>query len=854
LSQNYKALLQAILGLLFVGFGIYFIKKEQVEMGRVKDSLLLADPVWIAIGVVLLVLFVWIQGLMYQQSFRAIHERIHIGTAMGLFLKRNLISVFLPAGVLTNMLFFNKSIEQKEGVSRSQIYFASSIFSFCSIGSAVIIGVPSLFWLLLKGTATTDMVWGIVLTTILLLGLVYLVVNLVRKGKVYRWIEYKFPAVIQSLSELFNQSFNQRRIIAVLALSVVIELIGIAHLYISVKALGGTPTLAMAFIGYAIVLLLLMSSPFLRGIGAVEVALTFALVSFGMSHVLAISIAFLFRFFEFWAILIVGLIAIISQKHNVLLRVFPAFLLFLLGIVNIVSGITPALPHRLVALQDVIPLEAIHASVWLVVFSGAFMLAVSVFLIRGLRNAWISAVTLSALSLVFHLTKGFDWEEALFALVTLAVLVYQRKQYFIQTDIRFARKSFLPLTAAFVAIIAFGTIGFYLLDEKHFHVNFTLIQSFKESLSVFFLLNNDLQPATHIAREFLFGLNLSGGITMATLAYLLFRPFIHHPATTAEEDLQKAKTLVEKYGNSALDYFKTYSDKKFWFSEDGEGFVAFKTTGNYAVVLENPVCKDEESFLKIISAFDNYCRKNGLRSAYYRIPEHSKHLYENAGKKLMAIGEVAVAGLEDWNLAGGERRPLRNAINKLTKQGNTFRVNQAPQKDAFLQQLKATSHEWLKDYDRTELVFSQGLFDETELKQQVILSVENPEGKVVGFVNLIPDRVEGEANFDLMRKTHDAPNGTMDYLFAMMFEYLKSAGYKTCNLGMVPMSGIAKPDNMQERVIKLAYEKLKHFGHYRSLRDYKEKFNPQWEMMYMAYGAPFDLIYLPRALEEIIEP
>ncbi len=850
--QNYKIILQIVLGLLFVAFGIYFIKNEQAEMGKVKDALLAAEPVWVIWGLILLGAFIIVQGMMYQQSFRAIHERIRLSTGIGLFLKRNLISVFLPAGVLTNMLFFNKFVEQKEEVNRTQIYFASSIFSFCSILSAVIIGIPSLLWLLMKGSLSGAMVWGILLTSVLLIFIVYAVISLIKQGKVFHFLENKFPAFTQTLNTLFSQSFNRSKIGLVLTLSILIEIIGIAHLYISIKALGFTPSLEMAIVGYAIVLLLLMSSPFLRGVGAVEVALTYALILFGLSNILALSVAFLFRFFEFWAVLVLGLVAIVSQKNNLLVRVFPAFLLFVLGLINILSGITPALPQRLRTLQEVIPLDAIHASTWLVILTGIIMLAISIYLIRGLRNAWIAALVLSSLSFITHLTKGIDWEEAIFAFIIFASLIYQRKQYFIQPDLRLARRSLLPGIAAVIGVIFFGTIGFYFLNYRHFNVDFTLWESFQEAISSFFLLNIDLKPVTSFATEFLYGMNLLGGVTLAYVVYLLLRPLIQRPSATAEENLQKAKALVEKYGKSSLDYFKTYYDKKFWFSEDGEGFVSFKTSRNYALVLENPVCSDNEALIKIIPCFDAYCRQNGLRSAYYRIPESNKSLFEKLGKKLFPIGEEAVVNLETWTLEGGDKSGMRNAINKLTKLAYTFQVKDPPQKDAFLQQLKATSNDWLKNTERTEIVFSQGLFDEKELKNQVILTIENSEEKVVGFANLISDYKTGEANFDLMRKTEDAPNGTMDFLFARMFDYLKEIGFKSCNMGMVPMSGIDEPENLQERVIKLAYEKLKQFGHYKSLREYKGKFNPDWQMMYLVYDAPFDLIYIPRALEQVI--
>ncbi|MBK5203498.1 MAG: lysylphosphatidylglycerol synthetase family protein [Prolixibacteraceae bacterium] len=852
--KKYKIILQIILGLLFVLFGIYFIEKEQVEMGKVKDALLSAQPKWVILGLILVGIFILVQGLMYQQSFRAIHERIRLSTGIGLFLKRNLISVFLPAGVLTNMLFFNKLVEKKDGVNKTQIYFASSVFSFCSILSAVIIGIPALFWLLIKGSLSGTMIWGILLTSLLLVIIVYSVISIVKQGKVFQFLESKFPSFKQTLNIFLNQSFNRRKILLVLGLSILIEIIGVTQLFVSIIALDGIPSLEMAVIGYAIVLLLLMSSPFLRGIGAVEFALTYALVLFGLSDVLSLSVAFLFRFFEFWLVLILGLVALLSQKNNILIRVFPAVLLFLLGLVNIISGITPALPHRLQILKGIIPLDAINASVWLVVIAGIVMLAISIFLMRGLRNAWIVALVLTGISLITHLTKGIDWEEAIFSFVTFISLLYQRKQYFIRADLKLAKRSFLPVLAAVVGVMIFGTIGFYYLNYRYFNVNFSLWESFQEAISTFLLLNIDLTPATPFAKEFLYGMNILGGVTLFYIVYLLFRPLIQRPSATEEEDIKKAKELVLKYGKSSLDYFKTYYDKNYWFSDDKEGFVSFKTSQNYAFVLENPVCSDNKALINIIHCFDSYCRRNGLRSSYYRIPELNKSLYEKLGKKVLPIGEEAIVNIEKWTLTGVDKRGLRNAINKVTKSGYTFKATIPPQKDGFLQQLKAVSEEWLKNADRSEIVFSQGLFNEKELKNQVVFTIENYEKKVIGFVNLIPDFTKGEANFDLMRKTADAPNGTMDFLFVGMFDYLKETGFKTCNIGMVPMSGIENPENLQERLIKVAYEKIKQFEHYKSLREYKEKFKPNWHMMYLAYNDPYDLIYLPVALEQVIEP
>jgi phosphatidylglycerol lysyltransferase len=170
-----------------------------------------------------------------------------------------------------------------------------------------------------------------------------------------------------------------------------------------------------------------------------------------------------------------------------------------------------------------------------------------------------------------------------------------------------------------------------------------------------------------------------------------------------------------------------------------------------------------------------------------------------------------------------------------------------------LQQLKSVSSEWLLDMEREEMVFSQGLFSVNELKEQTIFTIESNEGKIVGFVNMIPNFIACEANFDLMRKTTDAPNGTMDFLFVKMFEHLKLKEYLSCNLGMVPLSGIDNPKNILEQAMKTAYEKMKIFSQYKNLYNFKEKYDPTWSETYLVFNESFDLTLIPSALKKIME-
>jgi phosphatidylglycerol lysyltransferase len=70
---------------------------------------------------------------------------------------------------------------------------------------------------------------------------------------------------------------------------------------------------------------------------------------------------------------------------------------------------------------------------------------------------------------------------------------------------------------------------------------------------------------------------------------------------------------------------------------------------------------------------------------------------------------------------------------------------------------------------------------------------------------------------------------------------------------MVPMTGITQPENMAERVVKLAALKIKRFQHYQGLREFKEKYASFWENKYLVYGHDFDLLQLPLALNAVMK-
>lgn len=851
LRENRKLIAQFFLTVLFIALGTWFFKHERSELHEVKHVLFTSQWQYIVSGIALTTFYLLAQGVMYKFAFTAVGSSLPLPSALLLFLKRNFISIFLPAGGVTSLAFFTGEAD-KHGASKTQIHLASSIYAFVGIATVVIVSTPVFVYALFDGMTGKGEWLALMFMILFVAALIMSYRSVMQHGFMYRLIIRFFSGAEVFLDDLQNHTINIRSLVFAFITSFLIDLSCIVILFNAMLALGFKADIFYAFMGYVTTVVLLFVSPFMRGLGAVEVSLSFVLIRFGYTSIEAVAITFLYRFFEFWLPLLAGVLSFLLKINKLLMRIIPSILIFSLGIINIISVITPAIHERVHRLSEFIPLDAIAASNYLVLVAGAFMLLTAVFMLKGLRNAWWIALILSIVSFVGHLTKAIDYEEASVALLVIIMLWFSKKQYYVKGNSKMHTIGISTAMMSIAVVIIYGTTGFYFLDKKYFGIDFNTIQSVRYTIQNFLLVGSvDLIPNTRFAKDFLLSINLSGFLSMSFLFYTIIRPYIYK-SYSDPEGFAKAKNLVENYGKSGMDYFKTYSDKLVFAPENLNAFIGYRVAGNYAVVLENPVAATPDLMKQCISLFDEYCQENGLKNIYYRVPEESVPVYKSLSKKSMFLGQEGIVNLNTFTLEGGKNKALRNAINKLHDRGFKASVHMPPIKDGLLQKLKAVSDEWLETNQRREIIFSQGMFVWDELKQQTIITVENAEEMVIAFLNLIPDYSPGEGTYDLIRKTDEAPHGVLDFILIELFTYLKSQSYTSVNLGFAPMSGLEEPAGFPEKSMKFAYEKIKSFSHYKGLRYFKEKFFPVWHNKYLIYTDDYDLLQVPAVLTKVI--
>jgi len=843
-----------LLAVLVVLLAFVFFRNERKELSTIMPQLRAADGKWIFVGVGITALYIFLQGFMYVFSFKAIGLKIKITDAIELFLKRNFLSVFLPAGGVSALAYTTSQL-RKQRMNQVQIHQASALYGYIGLLTVFLIGVPVILYTMLQHSSNVAnaSLSLFVLGAILLLFFL-LVWSFQRRKGVYLWLNKRFPGTTTGIENVLSAKVNRKYIIYTVITSTLIEFCGITHVFISMYALGLLHSFEAAVVGYTISVVLMIVSPFLRGLGAVEFSMLLIFKNYGYSDAHALGITLLYRIFEFWLPLFMGVISFMWRGKEIITRLLPAALIFVLGVVNVISVLTPPVADRLRLDRFYLPVEAIHASKLMVLMLGLGLLVTSAYLLKGYRAAYWVALVSCIFSLFGHLAKALDYEESIIALVTIAMLWMNRKQYRIKSSAEWLRIGFFTFFIALLGICIFDFLSFYFIDKRHFGVDFTWEQSIYHTGRSFLLFTDDeLQPQTLFGVEFLRITQVLGLFSWLLLMFALVRPRLFRQHETSTYTVNKAKEVLEKYGQSALDYFKISSDKLIFFSENEEGFVAYRIANTIAVVLEDPVC-DPEDKESVLMEFEAFCYSNGFKPVYYRVSEDALISFSALKKKKIVIGQEAILEVSSFKLEGKERKSLRNGLNSLEKKGYSTAICYAPLSETLVKELQQVSDNWLLAFDKKESIFSQGMFDAESIATQDVILVKDEHNTIVSFLNIIPDYAAGECTYDLIRKTEDAPGGSMDALMVKLVDYAREKNYSYINLGLVPMVTEDTPDGAVERILQFVAKNISGFKHYRTLREFKDKYATLWENKYLLFDNDFDLINLPAALNKVVKP
>lgn len=476
---------------------------------------------------------------------------------------------------------------------------------------------------------------------------------------------------------------------------------------------------------------------------------------------------------------------------------------------------------------------------------GLLLLVLADQLRRRKRPAWAGAAVLYAVGVVAHVLKGPAPVALLFCVAMLVALVWFRDDFPAPSDppslLRLVR--FVPTYLA--AVLVFGAV---VLWTERGRLSPPLSPGGVLETVGSGLVGLDgpySYRSPFFAVFFPAALGTLGAVGAAVLVTLLFRPLAaRHPHT--EDDWAHARRLVHTYGWDTLAYFSLRADKSFFFSSDGEAFLAYTYIGGYALVAGDPIGR-RDSVVTVLDEFLAVCDRRAWTPALLAVREASMPLYASRGFSRFYLGDEAIIDCGRFTLDGAARKGLRGAVRRVGR-SYTFRMIPESRASATLvAQLNAISARWRGK--RPERGFTMSL------SQDVVGEGANPEfllcvaldehGVPGGFLRVVPAYGPSFGyTLDLMRHDPGTPNGMTEFLIASTAEALRGRGVVRLSMNFAMWGKLFADDvpfTARQRLARRAVGLLNPFFQIRSLRDFNARFGPEWLPRVLAYRRGADL-------------
>ena len=855
---------RVLLWLLLIGF-IWVVVTRLTEIQTLAQTLAKGSWHWVLVAAVLQVLYFVAMTASYQAAFSTVEVRGRLFELLPVTFAALFVNVVAPSGNVSGMaLWADDAARRGESPARTMAgTLLQLIIDFLAFALVLSIGMFYLFQYHDLEVYQIVAALILLLMTLALSGVLALGLwqpQLLRR--LLLWLKNTANRLAKLLkrADFFDDEWVERnakeytdasaaiarypgRLARTLGIMVIVHIVDLASLYVLFLAFHYPIHIGALVAGYAMGILFWIVSPTPQGIGVVEGVMTLVFTSLGVPAAVAATVTLAFRGLTFWLPLLIGFIILrwvrtfgveersLSETWNVRI---VAIMTAVMGVINVLSAVTPALAERLLILEQYSPLSVRQGGRLTAALSGFALILMAGGLWRRKHVAWLATLGILVVSAISHLIKGLDYEEALLAGILIAWLVYFRDYFHARSDRPAVQQGLRVLGLAFIFTLGYGILGFFLLD-RHYSVHFGFGAALRQTIVMFTqFYDPGLEPLTGFGRYFADSIYAVGLITFTYAAWMLLRPvFVRDPATPAERS--RAAGIVQQYGRSSLARMTLFDDKAYFFSPGGS-FLAYTVKGRVAVALGDPIGPAED-LAATINGFRELCGLNDWQPAFYQTLPETLAVYLAAGFEALHIGHDAIVDVQQFSLEGGKNKNFRIAYNHMVKLGYQVKFHQPPIPDPIMLELREISDEWLTMMHGTEKRFSLGWFEDGYIRNSQIAAVHDPQGWVTAFANLLPEYQRDEFAVDLMRRRREVEAGTMDFLFVSLFKWARERGCGTFNLGLSALSGVGdRPsDPATERMLHFVYEHIDTFYNFKGLHEFKNKFHPEWSPRYLIY-------------------
>ncbi len=527
------------------------------------------------------------------------------------------------------------------------------------------------------------------------------------------------------------------------------------------------------------------------------------------------------------------------------------------GLIDILEALMPREPSVIEWMEQFLPIDISESTRLGMYLTGYFLLAIARGIWRRKRVAWWLAVILLSLATLLQFARGPALHHVVLSLGILVLLIWRRRDYVAASDRPSMRWALIIGLPFLFAVIVYGVVGLLRLRAEVVGKN-NFRAAVQTTLELIFLQSTDSQIAiTPRASNFFIQVSTGGMLSGFIVVLLSLRP-VFQRAFQPAFDRSAIRRIIDQYGCDPLDEFALLDDKSYWLSDDQQSFVAYSLWRNFAVCLVGPVGPPGH-WLAATREFLCFCTIQDWEPVFYPARAELRSIFNQCGLKSFKVGEDARLSVADFNLKGSKYQTLRTARNKSRREGKRlywYQPGVGPFDYGLEAQLKVLSDEWLKRKRGREMTFDLGSFDLPSIRKEGVATIFNSEGKLEAFATWLPYYQGKGRCLDLMR-SYPETKGVMDFLIVESIDRFKDLDIEEVSLGNAPLANADESPQLygrEEKAVRFLFERFNRYYGYKSLFEFKKKYQPAWQGRYLGLQPNVNLLLAMVALVRVHLP
>jgi lysylphosphatidylglycerol synthetase-like protein (DUF2156 family) len=321
-----------------------------------------------------------------------------------------------------------------------------------------------------------------------------------------------------------------------------------------------------------------------------------------------------------------------------------------------------------------------------------------------------------------------------------------------------------------------------------------------------------------------------GIVGLLTLLFLIFRPLVQRTPPSAERRAH-AREIVRQWGSDTLAYFALRRDKSYFFSADGRSLIAYAYVRGHAMVAADPIGPPADR-ARVLDEFLAHCRSQGWGVAFLAVREADAPLYRERGMHAIYLGDEAILRCDTFGLEGKAMKPVREAVNRVGREHTFELLRESDATPELVSQLNEISAAWRRGSDERGFTMELGEDVEGVEPDFVIALARDASGAPAGFLRFVPAYgADVGYSLDLMRRTPGSANGLTEFLIANAALELGARGVRRLSLNFAAWGRLldtAEDAGALGRFERRVARGLNPYFQIQSLRDFNQKFDPQW--------------------------